>query len=158
MVLISACGSNSAATHASSSSSPATTASGGASTSTTANASPLFAVLETRRAGAQGNQAHDTVAIANSQGYAVAKASFTPRAVPQQFGAATVMQPEAYLAAGAVYYSDGGGVVCRLDQPVKGATVAPFRLTSADQELSSGVSPDGTQLMPARLTFPKLDG
>ena len=158
MVLISACGSNSAATHASSSSSPATTASGGASTSTTANASPLFAVLETRRAGAQGNQAHDTVAIANSQGYAVAKASFTPRAVPQQFGAATVMQPEAYLAAGAVYYSDGGGVVRRLDQSGKVATVATFPLTSAEQELSLAVSPDGSQLMAARLTFPKLVG
>src|SRR4030088_2681609 len=70
----------------------------------------------------------------------------------------TVMQPEACLAAGAAYHSDGGGVVRRLDQSGKVATVASFPLTSPEQELSIAVSPDGSQLMAARLTFPKLSG
>lgn len=158
MALISACGSNSVATHASSPGSPATNPSAGTSASTTASASPLFAVLETRRAGAQSNQTHDTVAIANAQGYAVAKSSFTPRSIPPQFDAATVMQPEAYIAAGAVYYADGSGTVRRLDPTGKVATVATFPLTSAEQELSFAVSPDGSQLIAARLTFPRLVG
>lgn len=158
MALVSSCGSNPVATHGSSNGSPATTASTRASASTTAGASPLFAVLETRRAAAEGYPSHDTVAIANSQGYAVAKTSFTPRSVPQQFDAATVMQPEAYIAARAVYYSDGSGVVRRLDATGTVATVATFPLTSAEQELSFAVSPDGSQLMAARLTFPMLRG
>jgi hypothetical protein len=154
MALISACGSKSVATHASSHSSPATNPTAG----TTSSPSPLFAVLETRRAGAQSNQTHDTVAIANAQGYAVAKSSFTPRSIPPQFGAATVMQPEAYVAAGAVYYADGRGIVRRLDPTGRVATVATFPLTSAEQELSFAVSPDGSQLIAARLTFPRLVG
>jgi hypothetical protein len=158
MALASACGSNSVATHASSPNSPAPSPRARASVSTTPGEPLLFAVLETRRAGAQPYQPHDTVAIANSQGYAVARASFTPRSVPQQFDAATVMQPEAYVAAGAVYYSDGNGVVRRLDPTGKIATVATFPLTSAEQELSFAVSPDGSRLMAARLTFPKLVG
>lgn len=124
----------------------------------TPGAAPLFAVLETRRAGAQWSQPHDTIAIANSNGYAVARASFAPRSVPQQFDAATVMQPEAYVAAGAVYYADGSGIVRRLDPTGKVTSVATFPLTSAEQELSFSVSPDGSQLMAARLTFPKLVG
>lgn len=158
MALISACGSNSVGTHASSHGSPATKPTAGTSASTTANASPLFAVLETRRAGAQSNQTHDTVAIANAKGYAVARSSFTPRSIPPQFDAATVMQPEAYIAAGAVYYADGSGTVRRLDPTGKVAMVATFPLTSAEQELSFAVSPDGSQLMAARLTFPRLVG
>jgi hypothetical protein len=158
MAVVSACGSNSAATRGSPSSSPATNPTAQASASITAGASPLFAVLETRRAGAQWYQPHDTIAIANSQGHAVAKATFTPRSVPGMVGAATVMQPEAYIAAGAVYYADGSGVVRRLDPTGKVTTVATFPLTSAEQELSFAVSLDGSQLMAARLTFPKLQG
>jgi len=117
----------------------------------------MFAVLETRRVCTQGcNQAHDLVAIANADGYAVAKATFSPRSVPPLFDAATVLQPEAYVAAGAVYYADASGVVRRLDPTGKIGSVATFPLTSPQQELSFAVSPDGSQLLAARLTFPKL--
>ncbi len=68
------------------------------------------------------------------------------------------MQPEAFVASGAVYYADGGGVVRRLDPTGKVATVATFPLTTPEQELSFAVSPDGSQLMGARLGFPKLIG
>jgi len=44
-----------------------------------------------------------------------------------------------YVAAGAVYYSDGSGVVRRLDPTGKIATVATFPLTSAAQTLSFAV-------------------
>lgn len=158
VALVSACGSNSAARHGSSVSSPPANPTAQATASTTAIPAPLFAVLETRRAGAQWYQPHDTIAIANSQGYAVARASFSPRSVPQQFDAATVMQPEAYVAAGAVYYADGSGVVRRLDPTGKVASVATFPLMSPEQELSFAVSPDGSQLMAARLNFPRLVG
>jgi hypothetical protein len=116
----------------------------------------MFAVLETKRSGAQNFQTHDTIAIAGADGFAVARASFMPRSIPPIFDAATVVQPEAYVAAGAVYYVDGGGVVRRIDPSGTVRAVTTFPLTSPEQELSFAVSPDGQQLMAARLTFPKL--
>jgi hypothetical protein len=68
------------------------------------------------------------------------------------------MQPEAYVAAAGVFYADGSGVVRRLDPTGKISAVATFPLTSPEQELSFAVSPDGGELMAARLTFPRLIG
>jgi hypothetical protein len=157
--LLAACGSQSATTERPPSTPKATNQPSIAATPR--SASPMFAVLETHRTCPQGcnqGQAHDTVAIARADGYAVAKATFAPRSVPGQFDAATVMQPEAYVAAAAVYYADGSGVVRRLDPTGKIGAVATFPLTSPEQELSFAVSPDGSQLMAARLTFPRLVG
>jgi hypothetical protein len=136
---------------------PATTVS--PSPEAAASKAPLFAVLEVRRRGVPANTSAwpDTIALANSQGYAVARASFSPRSGgPQIFDAAVVGQPQAVVAAGAVYYADSLGVIRRLDPSGSVRQVAKFALTSNDQEISLAVSPDGTQLIAARLTFPHL--
>jgi hypothetical protein len=77
------------------SSAGSTAGSGTPKASPTATASPrparLFAVLETKRSGAQYFQTHDTIAIAGADGFAVARATFTPRSIPPIFDAATVV-------------------------------------------------------------------
>lgn len=117
----------------------------------------LFAVLETRRAGAQESEyagSHDTIAIAGLDGYARAKTTFTPRSIPQIGMAAPVLQPEAYVAAGGVYFIDGNGLVRRLDSSGAVRKVTGFPITSAQQAVSLVVSPDGKQLMATILTYP----
>ena len=140
--------------------SPHTTVTPSASTATTPP--PLFALLEARHCAALEPGAcentisarHDTVAIAGVDGYAKAKSTFVPRPVPVVGNAATVLQLEAEVAAGAVYFIDGKGVVRRLVSAGTVETVATFPLTSSQQEVSFAVSPDGKQLMAAVLTFP----
>jgi hypothetical protein len=119
----------------------------------------LFAVLETKRAGAQESEyagSHDTVAIAGADGFAVARATFAPRHVPEVPMAGAVLYPEAYPAAGAVYFIDGGGVVRRLDPSGSTRKVTTFPLTSPQQGASFAVSPDGKQLIAAVLTYPTV--
>lgn len=119
----------------------------------------LFAVLETRRAGAHESEyagSHDTIAIAGSDGYARAKTTFTPRSIPQIPMAGPVLQPEAYIAAGGVYFIDGTGVVHRLDASGAVRKVTTFSITSPQQAVSFTVSPDGKQLMAAVLTYPSV--
>jgi hypothetical protein len=120
---------------------------------------PLFAVLETRRAGAKESEysgSHDTVTLAGFDGYAHVKVSFAPRRVPDMSadGAVPILQPEAVLAASAVYVIDGSGVVCRIDRHGTSHEVTTFPITSAHQAVSFAVSPNGTQLMAAVLTYP----
>ncbi|HEX6493240.1 MAG TPA: hypothetical protein VF112_06985, partial [Candidatus Dormibacteraeota bacterium] len=103
----------------------------------------LVAVLE-RRGGAQ---TANRVAIVGLDGYARAGAALAPRAVPTPGGLHAVLQPEAMVAAGAVYYADGDGVVRRLS-PGGGEprTVATFPITDG-QALAFAVSPDGLRLV-----------
>jgi hypothetical protein len=119
----------------------------------------LFAVLETKRAGAQESEyfgVHDTIAIAGIDGFAVARATFAPRHVPVIPMAGPVLYPEAYPAAGGVYFIDGGGVVRRLDPSGSTRKVTMFPLTSPQQGVSFAVSPDGKQLIAAVLTYPTV--
>lgn len=120
---------------------------------------PLFAVLETRRAGARESEysgSHDTVALAGLDGYAGVKATFAPRSVPDTSAdsGGPMLQPEAVVAAGAVYFIDGCGVVHRLDRYGGVQTAATFSITSTHQAVSFAVSPDGARLMAAVLTYP----
>jgi hypothetical protein len=108
----------------------------------------LVAVLE-RRGGAH---APNRVAIVGLDGYARAAATLVPRAVPTPGGLRAVLQPEARVAAGAVYYADGGGVVHRL--AVGGGeprTVATFPIGDG-QVLAFAVSPDGLRFVATVLT------
>jgi hypothetical protein len=119
----------------------------------------LFAVLETKRAGAQESEyfgVHDTIAIAGIDGFAVARATFAPRHVPVIPMAGPVLYPEAYPAAGGVYFIDGSGVVRRLDPSGSTRKVTTFPLTSPQQGASFAVSPDGKQLIAAVLTYPTV--
>lgn len=137
--------------------SPAATTSARGSALASPSGSPVrFAILETRRAGGQESEyagAHDTIAIAGADGYAVAKATFVPRHIPQIPMAGPVLYPEAYVAAGGVYFIDGTGIVRRLDPSGATRRVTAFPITSPQQGVSFAVSPDGRQLMAAVLTY-----
>jgi hypothetical protein len=143
---------------------PATspTANPSAGTKPTLAPRQLFAVLEARRCKAPEpaacenpiNPIHDTAAIAGLDGFAVAKATFSPRAIPVQGNAATVVDLEGQVAAGGLYFIDGKGAVRRLEPGGGVKTVATFPITSPQQAASFAVSPDGTHLMAAVLTYP----
>lgn len=99
--------------------------------------------------------AHDTVAIAGADGFAKAKSSFTPRNIPDSGNAGTVLDLEAQVANGSVYFVDGTGVVRRLDASGAVTRIATFSITSSDQSISFAVRPDGKQVIAAILTYPK---
>ena len=138
--------------------SPTSTGSAGGTALASSSPSPVrFAILETRRAGGQESEyagAHDTIAIAGADGYAVAKTTFVPRHIPQIPMAGPVLYPEAYVAAGGAYFIDGTGIVRRLDPSGATRRVTAFPITSSQQGVSFAVSPDGRQLMAAVLNYP----
>jgi hypothetical protein len=155
-LLLSACGQGSVGAHPS----------GNAAATATPTASPsaisrlgLLVVLEARQAGStfgggpDAYDAHDTVVIAGTDGYAKAKQTFKPRTLPFIGNAGAVMQPEARVAAGAVFYVDGNGAVRRLDVNGTVTPVTSFPL-GPQQEVSFAVSPDGKRLLASILTLP----
>lgn len=116
----------------------------------------LFAVLEAHGDHAGFPLLDDTVAIVGVDGVARAKATFDVRPKPVIGNAAPILVPEAHVAAGAVYYVDGHGVVRRLavgSQPTK---VATFGILTAQSEFSFAVSPDGQHLAASAFTYPPL--
>jgi hypothetical protein len=109
----------------------------------------LVAVVERRG----GSQTSNRVAIVGLDGRARAAAALIPRAVPAAGGLRAVLQPEARVVDGAVYYADGAGVVRRLAVDGGGPrTVATFPLTTTQQALAFAVSPDGLRLVATVLT------
>jgi len=99
--------------------------------------------------------AHDRVAIVGLEGVARTKADFTPRQVPNVGNAAPLLQPEARVAGGRVFYADGAGVVRELTRTgVK--PLATFAL-KAQQEISFAVRPDGASIEASRYTFPPVN-
>lgn len=102
-----------------------------------------------------GADAHDRVAIVGLDGVARAKADFTPRALPVVGNAAPLLQPEARVSSGRVFYADGAGVVRELTRSgVKPVATFPLK---AQQEISFGVSPDGVHLEASRYSYPPLN-
>ncbi len=79
-----------------------------ASAQPTASSTPLFAALEAK--GTPLNQ-WNTVVIAGLDGYARAKATFTPMPTPYVGCAGPVIPSSAHVAAGKVYFADGTGVI-----------------------------------------------
>lgn len=158
-VLLAACTGqpSGAAPHSSSRPSSVTIASAGSAA--IPSSSTLFAVLETRRAGGHESEigsSHDTIAIADSDGYAKAKATFAPRHIPEVPMAAAVVYPEAHVAASGVYFIDGTGTVHRLDLSGAVRQVTAFPIRSPQQLVSFAVSPDGKRLMAAVLGYPSV--
>ena len=100
---------------------------------TTRSFGPLLAVVESAAPG-WVTQA-DTVAIVGLDGYATAKATFTPRKGPYVPMAATMPQSEAHVGAAGVYYVDGNGVVRLLTQSGESRIVATFPMTPDQHEL-----------------------
>jgi hypothetical protein len=121
-------------------------------------------VLEARRCKAPEPAAcespvapvHDTAALAALDGFALAKTTFTPRALPKIAGAQVILDLEGQVAAGGLYFIDGTGSVRRLEPGGAVKTVATFAITSPQQTASFAVNPDGTHLMAAVFTFPNI--
>jgi hypothetical protein len=110
-------------------------------------------VLESHTKAANGLPTYDTVAIAGLDGYARAKATFTP-ATPPYVGCLGPLLPlEAHVAGGRVFYIDGKGVVRSLGVDTTVRQVASFPIGS-QQEASFAVSPDGLHLLGSVVTFP----
>jgi len=156
-LLLSACGQGSAGTHSSGHASPTATPSASPSTIPRLG---LLVVLEARRAGStfgggpDAYDAHDTVAIAGSDGIAKAKQTFKARSLPFIGNAGTIMQREARVAGGAVFYIDGNGAVRRLDVNGTVTQVTTFPFGQPQQEVSFAVSPDGKHLVASVFTLP----
>jgi hypothetical protein len=96
---------------------------------------------------------HDQVQIVGLDGRVTASATFQPRSLPVA-GALPVLQDEARVAAGRVYYADGAGVIRTLSPDGSLADVARLPWKGAQQELSFAVSPDGKVLEAAIVTLP----
>ncbi len=159
LVLLGACNAPAArTTHAP----PSPSAAGPATTTPGAPSREVqFVVLEARGPhGKMGPEpevqdAHDRVAIVGMDGVARARADFTPRTLPVVGNAAPVLQPEARVVGGRVFYIDGAGVVRELTRTgVK--PVASFTLKS-QQVISFSVSPDARQVEASRYTFPQVN-
>ncbi|MDQ6773040.1 MAG: hypothetical protein M3024_08635 [Candidatus Dormibacteraeota bacterium] len=112
----------------------------------------LLAVLEPG-SFSQVAYAHESVALIGASGRAVARQTFAARSVPRVALAAPVMAPEAQVAAGRVWFVDGGGSVRSLDAAGKVVEVTRFPLDSPQKMLSFAVSGDGGRLMAAEFTW-----
>ncbi|HYL07260.1 MAG TPA: hypothetical protein VEU76_01850 [Candidatus Udaeobacter sp.] len=136
--------------------SPSTTASPRPTTSpspTAPQASLRFAVVEgLSPSGAEAN----TVAIVGLDGYAKAKAQFTPRQRPYIGNAAVPLQPVAQVIGSAVYYIDGYGTVRALRVGVQPQTVASFSTQPAQYETWFAVTPDGGSAIAGVLQYPAI--
>lgn len=152
LLLATGCGSTKASGSQTKSSPSATSSiAASASPTSTAPANLLFAVLETHKSASQYGP--DTVAIAGLDGYARAKATFQPLTIPYLGCVGPILPTQAYVASGKVFYIDGMGVVRSITTTGTVSTVARFPVSSG-QEASFAVSPDGTHLLGAVLTFP----
>ncbi len=97
---------------------------------------------------------NNTVLIVDATGAVKAKATFTPRKAPFVGEAAALLQPEARVAAGKVFYQDNAGAIRSLSPDGAVSDVTSFGITSPQQVLSFAVSPDASQLMASVLTLP----
>ena len=160
VLLLAACGPVTARPGQSQTSLPSASPSQGTTPAASAPHLGLLVVLEARRAGStfgggpDAYDAHDVVAIAGTDGYAKAKQTFKPRTLPFIGNAGVIMQPEARVAAGAVFYIDGTGVVRRLSVNGSVAQVTSIPFGQPQQEVSFAVSPDGKRVIASVLTLP----
>jgi hypothetical protein len=115
---------------------------------------PLFVALEP--GGDLTAMRDSTVAIVRMNGTALARARFDARQLPRVGNALPLPQPEARIAGGRVYYSDGAGVVRSLALDGTVATVTTFPLSNPQQLMSFAVNPDGSQLLGAVFSFPPV--
>ena len=107
--------------------------------------------------GPNGDLGASTVMIVRADGQVRAKAAFTPRHTPVLGRAFTLLQPEARVANGRVYYVDGVGAIRSLSPSGQVDPITTFPLsTQVDHELSFAVSPDGQSLVASVITLPAV--
>jgi hypothetical protein len=100
-----------------------------------------------------GPAKHDSVEIMGLDGKVRASATFAPRTLPM-VGAVPLLQDEARVAAGRVYYADGSGVIRALSPDGTVSEIGRLPFSGGQQELSFAVRPDGKDLEAAVLTLP----
>lgn len=110
-----------------------------------------IAVLETGWSGGKS-----ILTIADLRGRALAQATFDSMPRPLIANAGDILPASVRVAAGAAYYADPTGKIHRLDPAGRDTIVAGFPLTTAQQELSFAVSPDGKQLIAIVITAPPV--
>jgi hypothetical protein len=120
----------------------------------TASSTPSRALLAVVRGASSGGPA--AVTIVASSGVVMASAAFELPARARLGPDADLPPPPVRVAAGSVFYADAHGVVRRLDRDGRVATVTTFPITSAQQELSFAVSPDGRRLLASILSAPPV--
>jgi hypothetical protein len=129
-----------------------------ASSTTDASGRPdlIFAALQ-GDPGANGTLGASTVMVVGASGQVLAKATFAARNVPEFGRAATLLQPEARVANGRVYYADAIGTVRTLSPNGQVELVTTFPMSpQTEQELSFAVSGDGRSLMASVITLPAV--
>lgn len=112
----------------------------------------VFAVTEGGNYQTQPN----AVAIVGMDGYAKAKATFTPRTPPQIPDAFVPLQGVAQVVGSSLYYIDGKGVIRKLQAGGQPQTVATIVQPTNQAETWWAVSPDGSHVLAGVLTFPAL--
>jgi hypothetical protein len=123
------------------------------SPTTSKNAGVLFGVLEAHPFPNGGSPAYDTVAVVGLDSIARAKTTLTPITPPNLGDLGPLLPPQAYAAAGRVYFLDGKGAVQSLATDGKVALITTFPAPSAQREVSFAVSPDGRALIGTVTTF-----
>ena len=98
----------------------------------------------------------NTVAIVGMDGYAKAKATFTPRQRPFIGNAAVPLQPVAQVAGSTVYFIDGYGTVRSLRAGGRPQTLASFSTQPVQYETWFAVAPDGSSVMAGVLQYPAI--
>jgi hypothetical protein len=88
-------------------------------------------------------------------GTVVASARFSPRHAPV-VGGMPILQDEARIARGSVFYADGAGVIRTLSADGHVTEVGRLAIISSQQELSFVVRPDGRVIDAAILTLPPV--
>jgi hypothetical protein len=116
----------------------------------------LYAVFEPPPSA--GPAVYTKVAIVGLDGFARAKATFTPLAPVYVGCAGPTLPQQGYAVGGKVYFADGSGTIRTLDRSGALSVIASFPI-GAQQELSFAVSPDAKRLLATVLTHPpKPDG
>jgi hypothetical protein len=110
-------------------------------------------VLEAHPFPPGGSPAYDTVAIVGLDGYAIAKTKVALITPPNLGGLGPELPPQAYAAAGRVYFLDGTGMVRSLATDGAVSEVTKFPVPAAQYEVSFAISPDGRRLMGTVTTF-----
>jgi hypothetical protein len=110
-------------------------------------------VLEAHPFPTGGSPAYDTVAIVGLDGYAIAKTKVAPITPPNLGGLGPELPPQAYAAAGRVYFLDGTAMVRSLATDGAVSEVTKFPVPAAQYEVSFAISPDGRRLMGTVTTF-----
>lgn len=89
-------------------------------------------------------------------GSVAAQVQFQPLSIVRVGNAATLLPPDAVIAANSVFFADAPGTIRRLDSRGTVTSVATFPISNIQQLLSFAVSPDGLHLGAIVVSLPPV--